>query len=103
MLSAVRQSFGFLLEEPEFLQMVRAQADQVTLTSDGNLQRLANPPSGIGRQAGAMRNVEAIDGLHQTANGFLQEVRIAQGMVPEPLGNVGREANVRRGQSMLEV
>ena len=78
-LAAVGQGFGFLLKQAEFLQVVRRQADQVALAGDGDLQRLANPPGRIGRQAGAVADVEAVDGLHQAADGFLQQVGVAEG------------------------
>ena len=53
-LAAVGQGFAFLLEQAEFLQVVRAKADEVALAGDGNLERLANPPGRIGRQPGAV-------------------------------------------------
>ena len=48
-----------------------------------------------------MADVEAVDGLHQAADGFLQKVGIAQGMMAETLGDVGGQADVGRGQPML--
>jgi len=102
-LAAVRQSLGLLLEKAEFLEVVRRQAHQVALPGDRDLQRLTNPPGGVGRQAGAMADVEAIDGLHQAAHRFLEQVRIAQGMVTEALGDVRRQADVGRGEAVLAV
>ena len=93
----------FLLQQAEFLQVVRRQADEVALAGDGDLQRLANPPRGVGRQAGAVADVEPVDGLHQAADGFLQQVGVAEGVVAEPLGDVGGEADVGRGEPVLVV
>ncbi len=50
-----------------------------------------------------MADVEAIDRLHQTADGFLEEVGVAQGVMAEALGDVGREADIGGGQAMLQV
>ena len=50
-----------------------------------------------------MADVEAVDGLHQTADGFLEQIGIAQGVMAEALGDVGGQANVGRGQAMFEV
>ena len=102
-LAAVRQGLGFLLEQAEFLEVVRRQADQVALAGDGDLQRLPNPPGRIGGQPGAVADVEAVDGLHQAADGFLEQVGIAQGVMAETLGDVGGQADVGRGQPMLAV
>ena len=98
-LAAVGQGFGLLLQQAEFLQVVRRQADQVALAGDGDLQRLANPPGRVGRQAGAVADVEAVDRLHQAADGFLKQVGVAEGVMAEALGDVGGEADVgaRRG------
>ena len=89
MLATMCQCFRFLLEQAEFLKMVRAEADEVTLPSHGNLQRLPNPPSGISRQSSSMGYIKAIDRLHEPANGFLEQVGITQGMMPKPFGDVG--------------
>ena len=59
---------------PKLLQVVRAEAHQVALPGDGDLQRLANPPGRVGRQPGTVAHVEAVDGLHQAADGFLKKV-----------------------------
>src|SRR5579883_153395 len=83
--------------------MVWRQADQVALPGDGDLQGLANPPRRVGRQAGAVADVEAVDGLHQPADGFLQQVGVAESVVAKALGDVGGEANVGRGEAMLKV
>ena len=83
--------------------MVGRQADQVALPRHGDLQGLANPPGGISGQPGAVRHVESVDGLHQAADGFLQQVRVTQGMVPEALGHVRGQANVRRGEAVLQM
>src|SRR5436305_1424940 len=82
---------------------MRRQADEMTLASHRYLQRLANPPRCVGRQTSPVAHVKAIDGLHQTADGFLEQVGIAQRVMPKALGDVGRQADVRRGQSMLQV
>ena len=103
MLAAVGQGFGFLLQQTELLQMVRRQADQMALAGDRDLQRLPNPPGGVGRQAGAVADVEAVDGLHQAADRLLQEIGVAQGVMAESLGDVGGQADVGRGQAMLAV
>ena len=100
-LAAVRQGFGLLLKEAEFLKVVRRQADQVALAGDRDLQRLANPPGGVRRESRAVADVEAVDRLHEAADGFLQEVRVSEAVVAEPLGDVGREADVRRSEPML--
>lgn len=81
--------------------MVRTQADQVTLPSDCNLKRLPNPPGRISRQTGAVTDVESIDGLHQAADSLLQQVRVAEGVVPESFGNVGGESDIRGRQAVL--
>ncbi len=101
MLAAVGQGFGFLLEKPQLLQVVRRQADQVALAGDGNLQRLPDPPGGVRRQAGAVADVEAVNRLHQAAHRFLQQVGIPQSVMAETLGHVGGQADVGRGQAVL--
>ena len=90
MFAAVGQRFGFLLQQAQLLQMVRRQADQMALPSDGDLQRLANPPGRIGGQAGAVADVEAVDRLHQTANRFLKKIGIARGRDGETAWRRGR-------------
>lgn len=102
-LPTVGQSFGFLLEEAEFLQVVRAETDEVALASHGNLERLPNPPSRIGSEPRAVRHVKAVDRLHQPADGFLQKVGVAEAMVAEPFGDVGREADIGGGEAMFVV
>ena len=102
-LAAVGQGLGFLLQQTELLQVVRRQADEMALAGHRDLQRLPNPPGRIGRQPCAVADVEAVDRLHQAADGLLKQVRITQGVMAEPLGDVGRQANVRRGQPMFAV
>ena len=102
-LATVCQGFGFLLKQTEFLKVVRAQAHEMALACNGDLERLANPPCGVGREASAVRNVEAVDRLHQPTDGFLKKVAVSEAMVAEPLGDVGREADVRAGESVLVV
>ena len=48
-----------------------------------------------------MADVEAVDGLHQAAHGFLQKIGIAEGVMAETLGHVGGQADVGAGQAML--
>jgi hypothetical protein len=96
-LAAVRQSFGFLLEQAELLKVVRAEAHQMALASHGDLQRLANPPCRIGGEPGTVRDVKTIDRLHQPADGFLQQIAIGEAVVPEPLCNVRGEPDIRAG------
>jgi hypothetical protein len=48
-------------------------------------------------------HIETIDGLHQTANGFLEEIGIAEGVMAEAFGNVSGETNISRGQAMFIV
>lgn len=103
MLAAVCERFAFLLEQTELLQVVRAEADQVTLTRHRDLQRLANPPRGVSRKTGAVAHIESVNGLHETANRFLQQIAIRKAVVPEPLGDVSREADVGAGEAVLEV
>ena len=50
-----------------------------------------------------MADVEAVDGLHQAAHRFLQQVGVAEGVVAEALGDVGGQADVGRGQAVLAV
>ena len=50
-----------------------------------------------------MADVEAVDGLHQAADGFLKQVGIAEGVMAEALGDVGGQADVGGGQPMLEM
>ena len=73
----------------------------MALAGHGDLQRLPNPPGGVGRQAGAVADVEAVDRLHQAADGFLQKVGVAEGVMAEALGDVGGQADVGGGQAML--
>ena len=103
MFAAMSQSFGLLLQQAQLLKMVRRQADQVALASHRDLQRLPNPPGGVGGQPRAVADVETIDGLHQPADRFLEQVGIAEGVVPEALGNVSGKANVGRGEAVLQV
>ena len=102
-LAAVGQGLALLLEQAEFLEVVRRQADEVALAGDGDLERLADPPGRVGRQPGAVAHVEAVDGLHQAADGLLEQVGVAEGVVAEALGDVGGEADVGRGEAVLEV
>ena len=101
MLAAVSHGFGLLLEESQFLEVMRRQADEMALAGDGDLQRLPNPPGRVGCKAGAVTDVEAVNSLHEAADSFLQQIAIAQGMVPEPLGDVGSQADIGRRQPML--
>ena len=50
-----------------------------------------------------MADVEAVDGLHQAADRFLEEVGIAQGVMAEALGHVGGQADVGGGEPVLEM
>jgi len=79
----VGQGLGFLLQQTEFLQVVRRQADEMALARHRDLQRLPNPPRRIRRQARAVTDIEAVDRLHQAADGFLQQVGIAERMMAE--------------------
>src|SRR5207247_2142169 len=56
-----------------------------------------------GRQPGAVADVEPVNRLHQTADRFLEEVGIAEGMVPKAFGDVRGQADVGRRQPMLVV
>ena len=103
MFAAVRQRFTFLLEQAEFLQVVRTEADEVALASDGDLQCLPNPPRRIGRQASAVAHVESINGLHQAAHGFLKEIGIAEGVMTEAFGDVSGKADVSGRKAMFIV
>src|SRR5262249_23441980 len=86
-----------------FLQVMRRQADEMALTSNGDLQGLANPPGRIRRQASAVADVEAVNGLHQTADGLLQQIGITEGVMAEALGNVSSETNVGGRGTMLQM
>src|SRR5262249_54955773 len=86
-LAAVGQGLRLLLKEAEFLEVVRRQADQVALAGDGDLERLADPPGRIGRQARAVADVKAVDGLHQATDSLLKQVGVAEGVVAEALGD----------------
>ena len=57
MLAAMRQCLGLLLQEAQFLQVMRRQADQVALAGDGDLKRLPDPPGGVGGKARAVADV----------------------------------------------
>lgn len=103
MFPAVSQCFAFLLEQTEFLQVVRAETDEVALASDGDLQCLPNPPRRIRRQASAVAHVESINGLHQAADGFLKEIGIAKGVMAKAFGDVSGEADIGRGEAMFIV
>src|SRR5262245_15633029 len=46
MLATVGKGFGFLLEQAQFLEVVRRQADEVALPGHGDLQGLPDPPGG---------------------------------------------------------
>ena len=50
-----------------------------------------------------MADVEAVDRLHQPADGFLEQVGVAEAVVAEPLGDVGGEADVGGGEPVLVV
>ncbi len=50
-----------------------------------------------------MTDVEAINGLHQPADCFLEEISVTEGMMAKALGDVGGQTNIGRGQSMFEV
>ena len=102
-LAAVGEGFRLLLQKAQFLQVVRRQADQMALASHRDLQRLPNPPGRVGRQAGAVADVEAVDGLHQATHGFLEQVGIAQGVMAKTLGDVSGQADIGGGQAMLAV
>src|SRR5579875_400378 len=75
----------------------------MALTSDSNLQGLANPPSSVSSQASAMADVESVDGLHQTADGFLEEIGVAEGVMAKALGDVGSQADIGRSQTVFEM
>src|SRR5205823_5361371 len=62
---------------------------------------LANPPGGVGGQTGAVADIEAINRLHQTADGFLQQIGIAQSVMAESFGNVSGEADVGGGEAVF--
>src|SRR5262249_46585819 len=68
-----------------------------------DLKRLANPPRRVGRQAGAVADVEAINRLHQAAYGFLQQVGITEGVMAKAFGDVGGEADIGGSEAMLAV
>ena len=48
-----------------------------------------------------MADIEAVDGLHQAADGFLKEIGVAEGVMAEAFGDVGGEADVGRREPML--
>src|SRR5262245_29917860 len=73
----------------------------MALPCDRDLQGLANPPGRVRRQTSAMADVETINRLHQTANGFLQEVGITQCMMTKTLRHVSGQADVRGRQAVL--
>src|SRR5438270_5006042 len=75
----------------------------MALASNRDLQRLADPPRRVSRQPSAMANVKTVDRLHEAANGLLEQVGVAQRVVPETLGNVGRQTDVGRCQAVLEM
>ena len=75
----------------------------MALPRHGDLQRLTNPPGRVGGQTGSVTDVETIDGLHESANGFLEEVGVTQGVVAEAFGDVSGESNVGGGEAVFEV
>src|ERR1700733_3203466 len=80
---------------------MRRQAHEMALSGHGDLQSLPNPPGRIGCEPGAVADVEPVNRLHQAADGFLQEVRIAKGVMAEALGHMGGEPNVGGSQAVL--
>ena len=75
----------------------------MALTGHCDLQRLANPPRGVGCQSGAVRDIEAVNRLHEAANGFLKQIGVSEAVVSEAFGDVGGQSDVRGGQTVLEV
>src|SRR5262245_39465075 len=96
MLTTVSQGLRFLLELSQLLKMMRRQAHQMALAGHGDLQRLPDPPRGISGESCAMAHIETVDGLHQSANRFLEQIRITQGMVAKALGHMGGQTYVSR-------
>src|SRR5690348_8652259 len=80
---------------------MRGEANEVALASYRNLQGLANPPGCIRRQACAVTDIEAVDGLHQPADGFLEEIRITQRMMAKAFGDVCCQADIGGGEAMF--
>ena len=97
------QRLRLLLQEAQLLKVVRRQAHEVALPRDRDLERLADPPRRVGRQTGAVADVEAVDRLHQAADRLLEQVGVAQGVVAEALGDVGGEADVGGREAMFQV
>ena len=100
-LAAVGEGFGFLLEQAEFLQVVRAEADQVALACHSDLQGLADPPRRISGEAGAVAHVETVDRLHQPAHSFLEKIGVGEAVVTETLGYVGCQTDIGAREAVL--
>src|SRR5438046_9961512 len=73
----------------------------MALAAYSDLQGLADQPGGIRGQPGAVTHVEPIDGLHQAADRFLEQVGVAEGMMAKAFGHVSGQADIGRGQPML--
>src|SRR5262249_44469561 len=54
-------------------------------------------------KSSAVADVEAVDCLHQTADGLLEKICITKCVMAEPLRDVGGEADVSRGEPMLQM
>ena len=73
-------------------------ADDTRLVRDGPLDRLLDPPIGVGRELVAALVLELLDGLHQPDVAFLDQVHEGYAVIEVLLGDVHDEAQVRQDQ-----
>ena len=74
------------------------QPDRVAAVGDGALDRLADPPGRVGRQAGRVDRVEAVDGLQQAAEPLLEQVGRRDPPVEVPPGDVRHQPRIGHRQ-----
>ena len=90
----MRERFRFLLEQTQFLQVMRRKADEMALPSHRNLQSLPDPPSCVGGQTGSMADIKPVDRLHEATDSFLEEVGVAESVMAKTLGHMRGKPDV---------
>ena len=88
------------VEEQLLLRGGRAHLHERPATQDVFLDRGADPPHGVGRQAEALVGIEFLDGLHEADVALGNHFADRQAVAAIAHGDLGHEAQVRGDEAM---
>ena len=79
----------------DFIDQVNRQTNRLALVGQGTLDRLLDPPGGVGAELSAFRRIETLDRFHQTDVSFRDQVEQRQAEVRVVMRDLYDQTQIR--------